>query len=131
MMTSAASGFLSPRATSTGLLAVGVAGFVKITSRTAAAFSCSCFTETGVESAPEAPTGTATGLGQLSTPPAWTVPHHAQNTGRVLSAGRSGFMAAGAGLGAGRTNGSAGAGGAAGCGGFDATMVVVGCAAPS
>src|ERR1700730_2721295 len=39
VMTSAASGFLSPRATSTGLLAVGVAGFVKITSRTAAAFS--------------------------------------------------------------------------------------------
>jgi len=87
--------------------------------------------EAGVESAPEAPTGAATGLGQLSTPPAWTVPHQAQNAGRVLSAGRSGFMAAGAGLGTGRTNGSAGAGGAAGCGGFDSTMVVPGCAASS
>ena len=129
MTTSAGSGLVSPRAASTELLAAGVAGVLKITSLTAA--SSSCFRETGVESAPEAATGTATGLGQLSTPPAWTVPHHAQNTGRVLSAGRSGFMAAGAGLGAGRTNGSAGGGGAADCGGFDATMVVVGCAAPS
>jgi hypothetical protein len=104
---------------------------VTIPSRTAPSFPCSCFTEAGVESAPEAPTGAATGLGQLSTPPVWTVPHQAQNAGRVLSAGRSGFMAAGAGLGTGRTNGSAGVGGAAGCGGFDATMELVGCAASS
>ena len=131
MTTSAGSGSVSPPAGSTGLLAAGVAGFVKITSRTAASSSRFCFRETGVESAPQTPTGTATGLGQLSTPPAWTVPHQAQNAGRVLSAGRSGFMAAGAGLGTGRTNGSAGAGGAAGCGGFDATMEVVGCAASS
>src|SRR5260370_5774554 len=119
--TSAGLGLASPRAASTGLLAAGVAGFVKITSRTAASSSCSCFTETGVESAPEAPTGTATGLGQLFTPPAWTVPHPAQNAGRVLSAARAALLAAGAGLGTGPTNGSAGAGGAAGGGGPRAT----------
>jgi hypothetical protein len=129
--TSAGSDLVSPWTTSTGLPAAGVAGFMKIPSRTAASFACSCFMEAGVESAPEAPTGEATGLGQLSTPPTWTVPHQAQNAGRVLSAGRSGFMAAGAGLGTGRTNGSAGAGGAAGCGGFDSTMVVLGWTASS
>jgi len=123
--TSVGSDLVSPWAASTGLLAAGEAGFVKLTSLTAASSSCFCFAETGVESAPEAPTGTATGLGQLSTPPAWTVPHQAQNAGRVLSAGRSGFMAAGAGLGPGRTKGSGGAGGAAGCSGLDATMEVV------
>jgi hypothetical protein len=60
--------------------------------------------------------------------PQGRVPHQAQNAGRVLSAGRSGLMAEGAGLGSGRTNGSAGAGGAAGCVGFE---VVVGCATSS
>ena len=104
---------------------------MRITSLTAASSSCFCVTETGVESAPEALTGTGTGLGQLSTPPAWTVPHQAQSAGRVLPAGRSGFMAAGAGLSTGRTNGSAGAGVAAGCGGFNATMEEVGCAVSS
>ena len=134
MTTSAGSGLVSPRASSTGWLVAGVAGFVKITARAAASSSCSCcscFTGTGVASTPEASTGTAVGLGQLSTPPAWTVLHHAQNAGRVLLAARSGFMAAGAGLDTGGTGGSAGAGGAAGCGGFDATMEWVGCAVSS
>jgi hypothetical protein len=131
--TSAGSGLVSPRAASTGLLAAGVAGLVKITCLAAASSSCSCscFTEMGIESALEAPTGTTTGLGQLSTPPAWTVPHQAQNAGRVLSTGRSVFMAAAAGLGTGRTNGSAGAGGAAAGGGFAATIELVGWVASS
>jgi hypothetical protein len=129
--TSAGSDLGSPWTASTGLPAAGVAGCVKIPSRTAASFPCSCFMEAGVEWAPEAATGAATGLGQLSTPPAWTVPHQAQNAGLVLSAGRSGFMAAGAGPGTGRTNGSAGAGGAARCAGFDSTMAVLSCGASS
>lgn len=128
--TSARSGLVSPRVASTVLLAAGVAGLLTITSLTAASSFCFCFMEKGVESAPVAPTGTVTGVGQLSTPPAWTVLHQAQNAVRALSTGRSSVMAAGAGLGTGRTNGSAGAGGDAGCG-FDATMEVVGCAASS
>src|ERR1700693_5878821 len=64
--TSAGSGLVSPRAASTGLPAAGVAGFVTITCLTAASSSCFCFKETGVASAPEAPTGSATGWGQLS-----------------------------------------------------------------
>src|SRR5580700_8511574 len=128
---SVGSGLVSPRAASTELLAAGAGGLVNITSLTAASSSGSCFTETGTESTPAAPTGTTTGLRQWSTPPPWTVPHQAQNAGRVLSAGGSGFIAAGAGLSTGWTNGSAGGGGAAGCGGFDATVGVGGCAVSS
>jgi hypothetical protein len=111
-------------------LAAGVAGLVTITARAATSSSCSCFTETGVESTTEVSPGTAIGLGQLSTPPAWTVLHHAQNAGRVPLGAKSGFMAAGAGPGTGRSDGPAGAGGA-GCGGFDATIEGVGCAVSS
>ena len=88
-----ASGLASSRTCSPGALAPGVAGSVKIAFRTAGSLSCSCFGGKSVESAPWALDGRATGLavGQLLTPPAWTVPHQAQKAGWVLS----GFTGAG------------------------------------
>ncbi len=73
----------------------------------------------GVVSARVVSVGRVAGLavGQLLTPPAWTVLHQGQRTGCVLSLGVEGFKSAGAGLGAGFTTG-AGALEGTGSGGF-------------
>jgi len=102
--TAGTSGRVAATILSVDLFAAGAIGSTGVEVRTGTS-TARGLTGGGVGSARGVSVGRATGLavGQLLTPPAWTVLHQGQRTGWVLSPGAEGFKSAGAGLGAGFT----------------------------
>jgi len=105
--TAGVSGLVAATILSSDLFAAGAIGAAGLGGRTGTS-PVRGLTGGGVGCARGVSAGCVTGLavGQLLTPPAWTVLHQGQRTGWVLSPGKEGFKSARAGLGPGFTAGA-------------------------
>jgi hypothetical protein len=106
---SAQSGLGSAKVLSTGWLAAGAAGSPEIDSRNAGTCSSFCFSGEPTQLMNFSTSDgrpAASGVGQLLTPPAWTVPHQPQNAGWDLLSTNGDFSTGDASTGMGFAAGS-------------------------